>query len=356
MEHKDDERTTDTDPTPALASARTLLWLVPDRDSAWRYFGHLLLLLLVATSLKLAGWNTAPVQGVSAVYEDERTIVRQPSVRGQPVSVPFLDYLTRAPVPHTTIPRRYRIEVITYTVQPGDNASTIAEKFGISVDTILWNNGKLQNNPDYLTVGQDLYILPVSGVWHTVQQGDTLESIAKQYKVSVEAITGYEGNFMTPPYEITVGQKLIVPGGEKPYTPQVVVAWHGTVPAAAKRGTGTFGTPVSGVITQGYFPAHRAIDIGAPEGTPVYAADSGYVAMAQWVDQPRYGRMVLIDHGNGFQTLYAHLKVYYVEAGQSVAKGQKIGLVGTTGYVTGPHLHFAIIKDGVPRNPRIYLP
>ena len=264
------------------------------------------------------------------------------------------DLLCQAVVPHTIIPRRYRIDPITYTVQAGDNVSTIAEHFGISVNTVLWNNGNLEDNPDFLSLGDVLTILPVSGVYHTVVKGDTLESIAKQYKVEVAAITAYEGNYMVEPYTITVGQKLIVPGGCRPYQTRHVVAWEGNVPSGAKKGTGTFGWPVSGYITQRYSEAHPAADIGVVVGTPVRAADSGYVAIVGRSDYG-YGLYVLIDHGNGFQTLYAHLSIIYVEVGQSVTKGQAIGLSGNTGKSTGPHLHFEIKLNGVRRNPFIYL-
>jgi murein DD-endopeptidase MepM/ murein hydrolase activator NlpD len=264
------------------------------------------------------------------------------------------DILVAAVVPHTTIPRRYRIDPITYTVQSGENVSTIADQFGVSAETILWNNGNLEDNPDYLDVGDVLTILPVSGVYHTVAKGDTLDSIAKKYKVQVDAITAYEGNYMQEPYTLTVGQKLIVPGGQKPYQVRNVVAWSGTVPKDAKRGSGSFGWPVSGYITQKYSEVHPAVDIGVVIGTPVKAADSGYVAVVGRSDTG-YGRYILIDHGNGYQSLYGHLSVIYVEVGQSVGKGQTIGLSGNTGKSTGPHLHFEIKLNGVRRNPFIYL-
>jgi len=264
------------------------------------------------------------------------------------------DVLLCAVVPHTTIPRRYRIDPITYTVQPGDSVSSIADKFGVSVETIMWNNGNLEDNPDYLALGDVLTILPVSGVYHTVVEGDTLESIAKKYKVRVEDITSYEGNYMQEPYTITVGQKLIIPGGRKPYKIRHVVAWSGPIPQGAKRGTGTFGWPMSGWISQRYHEYHRAIDIAGPKGTPIKAADSGYVAVVGRSDKG-YGRYVLIDHGNGFQTLYAHFSVIYVKVGQSVAKGQTIGLCGSTGKSTGPHVHFEIRLHGKKVNPMLYL-
>lgn len=264
------------------------------------------------------------------------------------------DVLFSAVVPHTTIPRRYRIDPITYTVGSGDSVCSIADKYGVSMETILWANGNLEDNPDYLADGDVLTVLPVSGVYHTVVAGDTLESIAKQYNAKVDDITQYEGNYMQEPYSIKVGQKLIVPGGRKPYQVRHVVAWSGTVPAGAKKGTGSFGYPISGFISQRYSEYHRAIDIAAPRGTKVKAADSGYVALVGRNDKS-YGRYVVIDHGNGFQTLYGHFDTVYVEAGQSVGKGQVIGLCGSTGKSTGPHVHFEIILNGVKRNPAIYL-
>ncbi len=264
------------------------------------------------------------------------------------------DVLISAVVPRTTIPRRYRIDPITYTVQTGDNVSSIADQFGVSAETVLWNNGNLEDNPDYLDVGDDLIILPVSGVYHTVVKGDTLESIATKYKVKAADITAYEGNYMAEPYTITIGQKLIVPGGKKPYQVRHVVAWSGSVPKDAKKGTGSFGWPVSGYITQRYSEAHPAVDVGVPIGHPVKASDSGYVAVVGRSDTG-YGRYILVDHGNGFQSIYAHLSVIYVEVGQSVGKGQTMGLSGNTGKSTGPHLHFEIKLNGVRRNPFIYL-
>lgn len=266
----------------------------------------------------------------------------------------ILSALPEALVPPTDgLPQRDQI--ITYTVQPGDTVSDIAVQFDISADTVLWANGRLEDNPDLLAVGQELIILPVSGVYHTVAPGETLEDIAAMYKVEPSAITDFPLNNLTEPYDVSVGQELIVPGGRKPYVPRRVYAYNGPIPEGAASGTGSFGWPVSGVITQKYWKQHKAIDIGAPKGSPVSAADSGYVIGVGRSDKG-YGLHVLIDHRNGFQTLYAHLSVYYVEVGQSVKKGQVIGKVGATGKATGPHLHFEIVYKGVRRNPFGYLP
>ena len=248
-----------------------------------------------------------------------------------------------------------RTEITTYTVKQGDTVYDIAQRYEISGESILWANGKLEDNPDLLSVGQELVILPVSGILHVVEEGDSLASIAARYRVDMASIADFPGNDFSETYELAVGQRLTVPGGTKPYVPRLVFAFKGPVPSGAKKGTGTFGWPTTGLITQKFWSRHRGIDIGSRDGTPVYAADSGYVALARWSDVG-YGRMVIIDHGNGFQTLYAHFGVYYVEEGQSVAKGEKIGLMGNTGNSTGPHLHFEISVKRVKRNPMIYLP
>jgi LysM repeat protein len=270
-------------------------------------------------------------------------------------AVPSTARVMRDPLPIGEPKREVRTSVFTYRVQEGDTVLGIAQKFGLEGNSLLWANEKLADNPDFLRLGQTLNILPVDGAYHTVAKGETLESIAQEYKVDPSTIASYAGNDLNLPYELKQGQKLIVPGGVKPYVPRRVVAYEGEIPQNAQKGTGSFAWPISGLITQKFWSGHRAIDIGAPRGTTIVAADSGYVIMAQHSDVG-YGRMLIIDHGNGYQTLYAHLKAYFVEVGSSVAKGQLIGHCGTTGHSTGPHLHFEIIKNDVCRNPMIYLP
>jgi len=148
--------------------------------------------------------------------------------------------------------------------------------------------------------------------------------------------------------------RLIVAGGEKPYVPKVVTAYSGSVPQGA-RGTGRFQWPVLGTVTQGYWWGHRALDLGAGTGSPVYAADGGFVSFAGWTDIG-YGNLVVIDHANGYATYYAHLSAFRVYVGQSVQRGRLIGLVGSTGNSTGPHLHFEIRYNSSLLNPGVYLP
>jgi len=240
-------------------------------------------------------------------------------------------------------------------VQTGDTLYGIADKFGIKADTIMWASGRLEDHPDLLKIGQVLVILPIDGVYHTVVAGDTLESIAQQYKAESSVIIECEYNGLESPYNLSLGQNLIVPGGKKPYQPRVVHAYSGPIPQGAAIGTGSFEWPTSGSITQGFKPMHQAIDIGAPTGTAIVAADSGYVVRTGWSEYG-YGKYVVIDHSNGLQTLYAHLHTVLVEVGQSVGKGTRIGSMGSTGRSTGPHLHFEIRYNGLQRNPFGYLP
>jgi murein DD-endopeptidase MepM/ murein hydrolase activator NlpD len=275
--------------------------------------------------------------------------------------------LARAPMPITIAPKRTRRDVVKYSVQPGDNVSVIAERFEITGDSILWANPKLEDNPDSLSIGQVLNIPPVSGVLVTVQNNDTLKALAEKYKSTktkpeqlIQNIVALDFNqerhdLQEPDLTLTAGQYLMIPGGYKPYVPRVVTVYSGPIPNTAARGTGSFGWPVSGRITQGFKTFHRALDIGAPTGKPVVAADSGYVVQAGW-SNVGYGFMILINHGNGYLTRYAHLSALNVEVGDSVKKGQMIGRVGSTGNSTGPHLHFEIIRNGVHRNPFGLLP
>jgi len=287
-----------------------------------------------------------------------------------PIIIPDLvtsDALIPVPVPITTAPKRIRRDVIKYTVRSGDNLSSIAQEFEITGESVMWANPKLEDNPDMLSIGQVLNIPPVSGVLVTVQAGDTLKGLAEKYKSTkvkadalVQNIITFEFNqerhdLKEPDYALTAGQYLMIPNGYKPYIPRVVTAYSGPIPPSAAKGTGSFGWPVSGRITQGFKTYHRGLDIGAPTGTPVYAADSGYVVTAGW-SNVGYGYMIMINHGNGYVTRYAHLSAFLVDVGESVKKGQMIGRVGSTGRSTGPHLHFEIIQGSGYRNPFLLLP
>jgi murein DD-endopeptidase MepM/ murein hydrolase activator NlpD len=294
----------------------------------------------------------APVLGT-------HTVTTSPTNRGADRSIDTQSPLFAAPVFHTIIPERDLMEVFTYTVQPNDNVFAIAQGFGLQAETILWANPKVEKAPDLLNVGQVLTILPVDGIYHTVQSGDTVQKLAKDFKSSVEKIVGLELNSLEEePYPLTVGEKIIIPGGRKkviPWQNYYPMTRVGSAPKGAAKGSGKFAWPARGYLSQKYWSGHLGIDIAAGTGTPIYAADGGYVVLSGR-DTWGYGNQVVIDHGNGFLTRYAHLHKILVQAGQSVKKNQKIGLMGSTGRSTGPHLHFEILNNSVRRNPLGFLP
>lgn len=250
--------------------------------------------------------------------------------------------------------RDYRDRIIEYEVKQGDTLSTIAEKFGITVDTIRWQNNLATR--DSIKIGQMLEILPVTGVSHKVSKGDTVYSIAKKYDVDPQGIVNYPFNTFVndETFELAIGQTIIVPDGVKtesiPWSPVARVR-QVTPDAGSVVASGSFVWPASGSITQGYSWYHKAIDIANRAAPPILAADAGKVVVAGWVDNYGYGNRVVIDHGNGTRTLYAHMSRIDVVVGQSVNRGNQLGLMGSTGRSTGTHLHFEVIKNGVYLNP-----
>jgi murein DD-endopeptidase MepM/ murein hydrolase activator NlpD len=263
--------------------------------------------------------------------------------------------LTLSAVPFTTKPKKDRREVTTYVVQPGDNVSVIAARFGVTPDSVIWANDKLEENPDALTVGQTLYVPPVSGVLHKVAKGETVQSIAARFKAQVADILNDPFNqsihdFKSSPPTLAVDAWIMVPGGSKPIVQRAIVRGNVSAPSNALKGTANFQWPTAACISQYFWARHPGLDLANSQGTPVVAADAGFVEFVGW-DNTGYGNMILINHGNGTLTRYAHLSAFAVQAGQSVQKGQLIGRIGSTGRSTGPHLHFEIIVNGVHRNP-----
>jgi murein DD-endopeptidase MepM/ murein hydrolase activator NlpD len=284
---------------------------------------------------------------------------------------------------HTNIPSRPRMETIKYTVQSGDSVFGIAEKFGLDPTTILWGNySVLKDSPDSLRVGQELTILPTDGTYHQWQAGEGLTGVAKYYGIDPETIVNYPANHLNPDTigdysnpDIPAGTWLIVPGGKRDF-----VSWSAPVgmtrdnPAVAQvLGAGSCGIVTGGAIGTGAFiwPAdrhylsgndfspqtnHSGIDISGSLGSPVYAVDAGVIVYAGWNDWG-YGYMIIIDHGNNWQTLYAHLSVINIDCAQSVNQGDVIGAFGSTGNSTGPHLHFELMNTIYGKvNPWDYLP
>jgi len=250
-----------------------------------------------------------------------------------------------------------RQSVVTYEIAPSDTVASIAQRYGISPQTVIWAN---QIGNGYLiSVGEKLSIPPVDGVLHTVANGDTLDSIAKRYGVDVAAIANYEPNQLANPDALAVGLKIVVPGGvykPPPAEPKAQPTPEPkATPAPQPKEEKGFAWPTYGMLTQYFGAYHAGIDIAAPIGTPIYAAASGRVVKMLKLDWS-YGWYLVIDNDNGSQCLYAHCSQFAVSVGDRVEQGQVIAYIGNTGRTTGPHLHFELSLNGQVVNPLNYLP
>lgn len=237
-------------------------------------------------------------------------------------------------------------EITEYRVQDGDTVSGIAVKFGVSMDTIIWENNL--KSVDAIKPGQLLQILPVTGVRYQVSRGETIYSIAKKLQADPQTIIDYPFNTFSndETFSLIAGQELIVPEGIKPNeitvdTPKLAVRTVAPIPGVV--GEGNFMWPTSGVITQRYSWYHPAIDIANATNPAIVASQGGTVVTAGW-NAGGYGNFVIIDHGNGYQTLYGHMlnNSIIVKEGDRVVQGQRIGTMGSTGRSTGTHCHFEI--------------
>ncbi len=238
-------------------------------------------------------------------------------------------------------------EITEYRVADGDTVSSIAQKFGVTIDTIMWENNL--KSVDSIKVKQLLKILPVTGVRYKVKRGETIYNIAKAHQVNPQNIIDYPFNTFSndETFALSAGQELMIPDGIKPkevvidsqkYASRIVAPIPGLV------GEGNFMWPTSGSVSQRYSWYHRAIDIANRSNPAVIAAQGGTVVSAGW-NGGGYGNYVVINHGNGFTTLYAHLlsNSIVVTSGQAVRQGQRLGTMGSTGRSTGTHLHFEVI-------------
>ena len=252
----------------------------------------------------------------------------------------------------TQISEKPRDQIISYQVQSGDTLSTIAQKFGVSIDSIKWANDLKR---DSLTIGQDVKIPPVTGMVHKVREGETVYSIAKKYKTEAQKIVNFPFNDFTDldTFALSVGQTLIVPDGVMPESAPIAPPKFSTSPLAAG-GSGQFAWPTVGIITQYPIWYHMAFDIANPSQPPITAAGDGTVILVQYLTYG-YGRHAIIDHGDGLSTLYGHMTEIYVKSGDKVSRGQVIGKMGSTGRSTGTHLHFEVRRNGTPVNPTSFL-
>lgn len=248
-------------------------------------------------------------------------------------------------------------EVRDYEVKDGDTLSGVAQKFDVTIDTVKWANESVDFKK--LKPGTILKIPPVTGVVYKVKPGDTIYSIAKKYQSSEQAIVDFPFNTFSDDetFALVAGQSLIIPDGVMPDAPAPALPRYANVltpDAGAVSATGSFVWPAFGRITQGYRWYHPAVDIANSSGGAILAADSGTVVVAGWSNSG-YGNHIIVDHGNGYKTLYAHLSSLSVVAGQRVARGVSMGQMGSTGRSTGTHLHFEIQGPSAKVDPLGYL-
>lgn len=242
-----------------------------------------------------------------------------------------------------------RVALVSYTVESGDTLSSIAHRFNTSSDSIAYINGIA--SPDRLSVGKELSVMQnASGVVVKVVSGDTVSDIARRYGIT--ALDIVKANDLYNASDISVGQILILPGAKVTRSTQALSRSSNFTWPLKGIITSTFGMrihPVSGESS-----SHDGLDISGNAGSNVYAAGSGVVTFLGWSGD--YGRLIVIDHGGGTETKYAHLSGFEVALGDRVYAGDLIGYVGSSGNTTGPHLHFEVRRNGTPVNPRDYLP
>ncbi len=297
-------------------------------------------------------------------------VVSGSAAQPQPISaLPVVsdNSLSPLPNPHTFQAQPPSHQFETYIVERGDTPNKIADQFGISAATLLGGNPWMSQESNQLQSGTEITILPSDGALHTVKPGETVESIAADYEVPAEAIIAFASNNLEFPYRLQPDTQLMVPGAEIGlfyWTAPKTVAGSGSNGGGSGpstftvQGTGSFIWPMtSRCITQYAWYGHPALDMAVPEGTPVVAADRGTVTYASWAAGTYfdYGYLVVVNHGNGFETLYAHLGRIDVFPGQVVEKGAVIAASGNSGRSSGPHLHLEVRLNDIRYDPLLYL-
>lgn len=333
-------------------------------------------LLVMAALFLFAGWRGLQNRGEVAVgpgdiplggaeIAGEATAVAETSILQAAAEPPQLTDASLVPQPH---PQTYQgrlpeHEFETYVVERGDTPMGIAEKFGIQTETLLGGNPELSQEASLLQTGVEIIILPIDGVLHDVQPGDSLESVARLYGIPEADIIAYGPNNLEFPYRLHPGTQILVPGAVRElfvWTPPDLSSVGGTsVEGSGVRplvvGTGTFIFPVnSRNYTQFYWYGHPGLDIALPEGTAVVASDTGTVTYAGW-NIYGYGNLIVVNHGNGYETFYGHLNGFNVVPGQVVTQGQVVGWTGNTGNSSGPHIHFEIRINNNRDDPCWYI-
>lgn len=320
--------------------------------------------------------NTRPTlapEQIDAILQGPITNTREQNV---------LQVIRNPYAPFTLIPDRPRSEVIQYTVERGDTISSIAEKFGITNESVVWANPR--DIVGILSPGQVINIVPEDGVLHKHTGSATIAEIVQQYKVEdVYAVIDSEYNpelrGLTPEDVPPSGAQIMIVGGEAEqinWNPTVVredsgggssgggagsfITFAPGSPGSCGRvanpgGSGIWSPPLSNYTwMRGFTSYHTGVDLAASPGTPIKSASSGRVVFAGW-NNWGYGYTVVVAHGP-YTTLYGHMSAVYVGCGQDVSAGTTIGAVGNTGNSSGPHLHFEIRFNDQPQDPTISLP
>ena len=400
MEQKNESWQVNPNPPDGKAAEKTAQTDPTEKQGLWERIGRLGLeptvmrgLTLVATAVMMA----LVVWAMSKYYisaEGQRAVDLKAVTATQsapPNSEVFLSQAA-APVveseairrnlnPDTVLPMRARTEIVNYTVQAGDNLFSIAERFNLRPETVLWSNRYiLGDDPHFIYPGQQLLISPVDGTLHRWSAGEGLNGVAEYYQVTPDVIVNFAGNHLAAETlgdyaspNIAPGTMLVVPGGKGEFTdwrtPRITREEPATAvnvgPGACTEsydgvvGTLNFRWPVEDHTLSGYDYApsanHLGIDLRGEMGDPVKAVDNGVVVYAGWNDWG-YGNMVVVDHGLGWQSLYAHLAEVDVICGQEVYAGDTLGSMGDTGEADGVHLHFELRSDEYGRvNPWDFL-
>lgn len=336
--------------------------------------------ILVVLLVSILFWQPSLAQELNEKVEHPGPVDIEPipEISGNVlVNMPYFEVhpddpaLVRHPDTNTSSSSQMRRNPIEYEVMFGDAVFSIAQRFDISPETLLWSNfAVLRDDPHALSPEQILRIPPTDGILYEWEEGDTLENVARNFRASVDDILLWSGNQLdlTNPV-VEPGELIMIPGGRREFQQWVVPTYavgragvnsnmpDGCTLGPLLGGSGWFQWPSDNRFLSGndYWSGHLAIDIAAATGAPIYAADSGMVVYAGW-DGRGYGNVVMIDHLNGYQTLYAHLSSINVSCGSPVVQGNMIGRAGSTGNSTGPHLHFEVRYMGGFVNPWTVLP
>lgn len=253
-----------------------------------------------------------------------------------------------------------RTAYLTYQVLGGETLSFIGAKFDVSSLSILWANPDIKD-ANLVKPGANILIPPRNGMTVVVEKGQSLDGLVKKYSGNFDETLA--ANDIADATTIFSGQRILIANGKPAPAPAPQVAKKGSVKGTKSSPTGPLGArghfifPTQGSICNTRHPGYYAVDICAGGATPpIHAADGGVVIEARYGWNSGWGNTVKIDHGNGLFTRYAHMSVLSVSAGQSVSQGQQVGIMGSTGNSTGPHLHFEVYIGPVRVNPLLYLP